>query len=94
MRPGAVARSVAMLLGMQNVMRFILESGTFFREICLKTVVNSHSNYLPYKFAVNVKERQDKLPTMYSFLSCTKDHIKLDSLPTVALALQHNCLND
>ena len=25
----------------------------------------SHSNDLPYKFAVNVKERQDKLPTMY-----------------------------
>ena len=30
-----------------------------------KTVINSHSNELPYKFAVNVKERQDKLPTMY-----------------------------
>ena len=30
-----------------------------------ETVVNSHSNELPYKFAVNVKERQDKLPTMY-----------------------------
>ena len=30
-----------------------------------KTVVNSHSNELPYKFAVNVKECQDKLPTMY-----------------------------
>ena len=30
-----------------------------------KTVVNSHSNELPYKFAENVKERQDKLPTMY-----------------------------
>ena len=30
-----------------------------------KTVINSHSNDLPYKFAVNVKERQDKLPTMY-----------------------------
>ena len=32
-----------------------------------KTVVNSHlshSNELPYKFAVDVKERQDKLPTM------------------------------
>ena len=24
-----------------------------------KTVVNSHSNEMPYKFAVNVKERQD-----------------------------------
>ena len=30
-----------------------------------KTVVNSHSNDLSYKFAVNVKERQDKLPTMH-----------------------------
>ena len=30
-----------------------------------KSVVNSHSNNLPYKFAVNVKESQDKLPTMY-----------------------------
>ena len=24
-----------------------------------------HSNELPYTFAVNVKERQNKLPTMY-----------------------------
>ena len=30
-----------------------------------KIVVNSLSNDLPYKFAVNVKECQDKLPTMY-----------------------------
>ena len=30
-----------------------------------KTVVNSHSNELPYSFDVKVKERQDKLPTMY-----------------------------
>ena len=30
-----------------------------------KTVFNSNSNDLPYKFAVNVKERQDTLPTMY-----------------------------
>ena len=31
-----------------------------------KTVVNSHLNELPYKFAVNVnKECQDKVPTMY-----------------------------
>ena len=28
-------------------------------------VLNSHSNELPLKFAVNIKERQDKLPTMY-----------------------------
>ena len=30
-----------------------------------ENVVDSHSNDLPYMFAVNVKERQDKLPTMY-----------------------------
>ena len=29
------------------------------------TIFYSHSNDLPYKFAINVKERQDKLPTMY-----------------------------
>ena len=30
-----------------------------------KIVVNSHSNELPYKIVVTVKELQDKLPTMY-----------------------------
>ena len=30
-----------------------------------EATADSHSNELPYKFAVNVKERQDKLPTMY-----------------------------
>ena len=30
-----------------------------------KSVVNSHSNDLPYKFTINVEECQDKLPTMY-----------------------------
>ena len=30
-----------------------------------KTVVNSHSNELPNKFAVNIKERQDKPPMFY-----------------------------
>ena len=29
-----------------------------------KSVVNSHPKELLYKFAVNVNERQDKLPTM------------------------------
>ena len=37
-----------------------------------KTVVNSHSNDLPYNFAVNVKDRQDKLPTMYWLLQLHK----------------------
>ena len=30
-----------------------------------KSVVYSHSNKVPNKFAVDVKERQDRLPTMY-----------------------------
>ncbi|MCG8117959.1 MAG: hypothetical protein N0E45_21745 [Candidatus Thiodiazotropha endolucinida] len=30
-----------------------------------KSVVDGHSNRLPVKFSVNVKERQDRLPTMY-----------------------------
>ena len=30
-----------------------------------KSVFNSHSNNLPYKFAINVKESQDKLPKMH-----------------------------
>ena len=58
-----------------------------------KTVVNSHSNDMPYKFAVNVKERQDKLPRFIVYLSFTKYHIKLGSLPTIALALLQSCLN-
>ena len=44
-----------------------------------KTVVNSHSNELPYKFAVNVKERQDKLPKIIGYLSFTKDHSLIKS---------------
>ena len=54
-----------------------------------KTVDYSHSNDLPYKFAVNVKERQDKLPTMFWLPKLQK----LDSLPTLTLALQQNYLN-
>ena len=63
-----------------------------------KIVVNSHSNELPYKFAV--KDRQDKLPTMYwlpklhkrlykarfiaNSSSCTTEPSKLlTSFPTV-----------
>ena len=30
-----------------------------------KTVVYNHSNNSPYKFAVNVEERQDNFPTIY-----------------------------
>ena len=38
-----------------------------YEETCIdeKSVVYSHSNEIPNKFAVDVKERQDRLPTMY-----------------------------
>ena len=36
------------------------------KETSTDDVVYSHLNELPDKFAVNVKERQDKLPTMTS----------------------------
>ena len=58
-----------------------------------KTVVNSHSNYLPYKFAVMLRNAKTNFLRCIGYLSSTKDHIKLDSLPTLALALQQNCLN-
>ena len=34
-------------------------------SIDVKSVVYSHSNEIPNKFAVDIKERQDRLPTMY-----------------------------
>ena len=39
----------------------------FYEETSIdeKSVVYSHSNDIPNKFAVYVKERQDRLPTMY-----------------------------
>ena len=50
-----------------------------------KSVVYSHSNEIPNKFAVDVKERQDRLPTMYWYPSFIKDRIKLGSLQILAL---------
>ena len=47
-----------------------------------KSVVNGHCNHLALKFSVCVKERQDRLPMMYCYLSFTKDHIKHDLLQT------------
>ena len=50
-----------------NTLKQELKGTKAYKEtsIDVKTVVNSHSNDLPHKIAVNVKERQDKLPTMY-----------------------------
>ena len=58
-----------------------------------KSVVNGHCNHLALKFSVCVKERQDRLPTMYWLLRFTKDRIKHDLLQTQVLVLQLNFLN-
>ena len=58
-----------------------------------KNVVNSHSNELPYTFVVHVNVKECQRQSSYDVF--TKDHniIKLDSLPTLALALLQKCLN-
>ena len=59
-----------------------------------KTVVNSHSSELPYKFAVHVMERQDKLPMMYWLPKLHKRLYKATFIAnSIALALLQNCLN-
>ena len=58
-----------------------------------KSVVNGHSNHLALKFSVCVKERQDRLPTMYWLPKLHKKRIKHDLLQTQVLVLQLNFLN-
>ena len=59
-----------------------------------KSVVCSHSNEIPKKFAVDVKERQDRLPTIYiGYPSFIKDRIKLGSLQILALVQLQNFQN-
>ena len=48
-----------------------------------KTVVNSHSNDLPYNFAVMLRNAKTNFLRCIGYLSFTKDRIKLDSLPTL-----------
>ena len=50
-----------------------------------KSVVYSHSNEIPNKFAIYVKEHQHRLPTMYWLPKLHKRHIKLGSLQILAL---------
>ena len=57
-----------------------------------KSVVYSHSNEIPYKFAIDVKERQDRLPVMY-WLPKLQDRIKLGSLQILALVQLQNFRN-
>ena len=58
-----------------------------------KYVVYSHSNEIPNKFVVYVKERQDRLPTMYWLPKLHKRRIKLGSLQILALVQLQNFQN-
>ena len=58
-----------------------------------KSVVNGHCNHLALKFSVCVKERQDRLPTMYWLPKLHKKRIKHNLLQTQVLVLQLNILN-
>ena len=55
-----------------------------------KSVVYSHSNEIPNKFAVDVKERQDRLPRMYWVPKLHKRLYKARFIANLALMqLQH-----
>ena len=58
-----------------------------------KSVVNSHCKHLALNFSACVKERQDRLPTMYWLPKLHKKRIKHDLLQTQVLVLQLNFLN-
>ena len=58
-----------------------------------KSVVNGHCNHLALKVSVCVKERQDRLPTMYWIHKLHKRLIEHDLLQTQVLVLQLNFLN-
>ena len=50
-----------------NTLKQELKGTKAYKETSIdeKSVVYNHSNEIPNKFAVDVKERQDRLPTMY-----------------------------
>ena len=58
-----------------------------------RTTQCNHCNHLALKFSVCVKERQDRLPTMYWLPKLHKKRIKHDLLQTQVLVLQLNFLN-
>ena len=58
-----------------------------------KSVVNGHCNHLALKCSVCVKERQNRLPTMYWLPKLHKRPYKNDLLQTKVLVLQLNFLN-
>ena len=67
---------------MSDLVRFDIPSTKAYEETSTdeKSVVYSHSNEIPNKFAVDVKERQDRLLRCIVYPSFIKDHIKLGSL--------------
>ena len=58
-----------------------------------KSVVYSHSNEIPYKSVVYVKERQEGFLRCIGYPSFIKDHIKLGSLQILALVQLQNFQN-
>ena len=58
-----------------------------------RSILYSHSNEIPNRFAVDVKERQDRLPTMYWLPKLHKRPIKLGSLQILALVQLQNFQN-
>ena len=58
-----------------------------------KSVVYSRSNEIPNKFAVDVKERQDRPLRCIGYPSFIKDRIKLGSLQILALVQLQNFQN-
>ena len=57
------------------------------------SVVNDHCSHIPLKISVNVKDRQEKLSTMYWLPKLHKKHIKQDLVPTQVCVLLLNVLN-
>ena len=58
-----------------------------------KSVVYSHSDETPKKFAVDVKERQDRLPTMYWLPKLPKRPYKARFIAILALVQLQNFQN-
>ena len=83
------ANSVIVVCRLNYINTCTLKEETYIDE---KSVFNSHSNELPYKFAENVKNRKNNLPTMYWLPKRHKKRIKLDLVQTLSLLLLKNFL--
>ena len=72
------AKTLLLFVGYINTLKRELNGIKAYEETSTdkKVVVNSHLNELPIKFSVCVKERQDRLPTMYWFPKLHKRQYK------------------